>query len=93
MNVKTILKAEIRNIEIHVLAFDKGYQCVWKSQSEKTAQTLTDAELKNNIKYPFLCVINRPIVLNTALRRFRKLVEAAQDPRITFETVEHAKTL
>ena len=94
MEPKTILKAEIRNIEIHVIQLsERGYQCTWKSKSDKPIQTVIGEDFNKHrtrdIIHPenVQALINRPVALNTATRRFRKLVKAAQDPRITFEAV------
>ena len=94
MEPKTILKAEIRNIEIHVIQLsERGYQCTWKAKSDKPIQLCLAEEYVKGEQtqrkhgWTNTALLTRPTTLNTATRRFRKLVKAAQDPRITFEAV------
>lgn len=85
-NLKTLVKASIRNIDIHLVQIsDKKYQATW-CVKHRELDTLLKADIKHSEITQDIPLVCRPVALSTAMRRFKKLVRAAQDPRITFES-------
>ena len=86
-NPKTILKASIHEIDIHIVQIGLKFNAVWCKKDSDLVEIQDSIGKTRQMKvHPHLNPFWNPVGLSTAMRRFKKLVRAAQDPRITFES-------
>lgn len=92
VTVKTILKAEIRNVDIHVIQLEidkysnRRFQAIWCAKGANLDSIQNSLQFKKFMStYPDCNAFYRPVMLSSALRRFKQMCRVAQDTRITFE--------
>lgn len=86
--VKTLIKASIRNIDIHLMSSGyRRYQVTWCAKDANIKDVMQ--KQFDSVSYLFhphnISFMERHTSALVAMRRFKKLVRTAQDPSITFE--------